>query len=207
MSDPRRVTTVLRRHLKPHLKRLPAPARERLHAAVADALTGAEAVAPQTVPHPYVHGPAGCRARIGDLTCGLTRDGQAHRWPFGEPAPVPGQQPGTERRWHTLLWHIRNPAAPARAFDDINPVTARSWDREDWGTTGEDVVTLWYGRFQVFYGGWDAGRVAAAWRADRDRLAGAGGFAPLPFGPSGVPGEDLAEPPHECGPDCDPDYC
>ncbi|MEV7011651.1 hypothetical protein [Streptosporangium sp. NPDC051022] len=193
--------TALREHFASHLSIPPGTDEDHLsvlcRTAAAHLITVLDQQ-PAAVLHRYIHGPAGCRQQISGTVCGLTRGSETHQWPFDEdPAPVP------ERMWHTLRWTIQNPAAPAHVFDTINPTTTRSWEREDWGSTGEGVVVLWNGRFRVFYGGWDAEQVAAAWRADRDRLAAAGGFAPLPFGPTGKPGDELAEPPHVC----DTDYC
>ncbi|MEU8378688.1 hypothetical protein [Streptosporangium sp. NPDC048865] len=189
--------SVLHSHLTPYLRHLPFADREALFSAVAEGIMTASDEHPTTVLHRYVHGPNGCRQQISNTMCALTRDDEIHKWPFGDTADVP------ERIWHVRRWTILNPAAPTHAFDDINPVHVQSWSREDWGTTGDDVVIFWGGRFSAFYGGWDADAVAAAWQADRDRLAAAGGFAPLPFGPKGKPDEELAEPPHRC----DTDYC
>uniref|UniRef100_UPI003F49B2B3 hypothetical protein n=1 Tax=Streptosporangium sp. CA-235898 TaxID=3240073 RepID=UPI003F49B2B3 len=193
--------SVLHSHLSPYLRHLPHTVREDLFTRVANGFTATAAERPSTVLHPYLGGPAGCRQAIGTLACGHPADADVHAWPFGDPIPIP---PIPERLWHIRRWTIRNPAAPAHAFDDINPVTVESWEREDDGTTGDNVVILWADRFLAFYGGWDADQVRAAWQADRDRLVAASGFIPLPLGPQGKPDEELAEPPHECGTDC---YC
>ncbi|MER6830952.1 hypothetical protein ABT352_33500 [Streptosporangium sp. NPDC000563] len=195
---------VLHSHLSPYLRHLPFAAREDLFSTVAEGIMTASAEQPTTVLHPYLNGPDGCRQTIGARACGRPADDDAHAWPFGDPTPIPPPPPLPERTWHIRQWTIRNPAAPSHAFDDINPVTTSSWVREDDGTTGDDIVILWPSRFSAFYGGWDADQVAAAWQADRDRLANAGGFVYLPLGPKGTPDDELAEPPHECAPTC---YC
>ncbi|MEU7004536.1 hypothetical protein [Nonomuraea sp. NPDC046570] len=200
-----RLTAVLVAHLTPYLRFTPYADREDLYDQIAASLAGPLAANPRTVLHPYFHGPSGCRQAIGAAVCGLARHDDVHAWPFGEPADVP------QRAWYTLWWRILNPAAPAAVFDEINPVRSESWEREDWATTGEKVVTLWQKIDQsgwwVFYGGWDADQVRAAWQADRDRLAAAGGFTPLPFGPRGVPDDDLVTPPREHTDDDDECWC